>query len=80
MFLILLMAWVLKISSHALQEEGTRPEIVRSLHEIVGNAMLGPVPGWVVLAAVALFYAGLGLATVHADKHSGELAHGEVHV
>jgi uncharacterized membrane protein len=80
MFLILLMAWVLKISSHALEGEGTRPEIVRSLHEIVGNAMLGPVPGWVVLAAVAVFYAGLGLATMHADKHSGELAHGEVHV
>lgn len=80
MFLILLMAWVLKISSHALQGEGQEPEIVRSLHEIVGNAMLGPVPGWAVLAAVAFFYGGLGIATMHRDKDSGELAYGEVHV
>ena len=80
MFLILLAAWVLKINSPALQDEGTEREITRSFQEIVGNAVLGPVPGWAVLLAVAGCYGGLAYASLRPDRGSGEYGYGEVHV
>ena len=45
MFLILLLAWVLKITSPKLQDDGTQRDFVASLYEIVGNADFGPIPG-----------------------------------
>jgi uncharacterized membrane protein len=79
-FLILLMAWILKISTPNLQEEGSRRDFVHSLLEAVGNASLGPLTGHAVVALVAVFYAilvGIVLATRDED---GELAIGDVHV
>jgi uncharacterized membrane protein len=58
MFLILLLAWLLKISSARLQEAG-RGEFIHAAGEIVGNASLGPLPGWVVLCGVGTFYVWL---------------------
>ena len=40
MFLILLLAWMLKITSPKLQDVDTQRNVVTSLHEIVGNADL----------------------------------------
>ena len=42
MFLILLLAWVLKIATPKLQQEGVQLELVRSFREIVENAAFGP--------------------------------------
>ena len=80
MFLILLLAWVLKISSPTLQDAETDLELVRSVHDIVNNAVLGPLPGWAVLLAIAAFYGWLTLTTLRPSGDPGELAHGEVHV
>ncbi len=80
MFLILLMAWVLKISSPKLQDLDTRRDMAASLHEIVGNAALGPMPGWFVLLLVATFYGWIAYATFASADGSSELSHGRVHV
>ncbi|HWK68089.1 MAG TPA: DUF2270 domain-containing protein [Rhizobiaceae bacterium] len=80
MFLILLLAWVLKLSTPGLQVEGSGFDFVRSFREAVANAALGPLPGWVVVALVVLFnLALLGIAFL-TDADDGELAHGNVHV
>ncbi|WP_315926327.1 DUF2270 domain-containing protein [Mesorhizobium sp. SP-1A] len=80
MFLILLLAWVLKISTPKLQHEGTSLTIAESLQEVVANANLGPVPGWLVLAAVAAFFLWLAFASLRALDDGGESSFGEVHV
>ena len=76
MFLILLLAWVLKISTPSLQPEGVSIGFVRSLTEAVGNAALGPVPGWLVVAIIAISYAALLAAAFLTVDDEGELAHG----
>ena len=80
MFLILLLAWVLKITSPKLQPEASSVEFVLSLSETLDNAALGPLPGWLVLASVAALYGWIGYATLRSYHGSGELAHGDVHV
>ena len=52
MFLVLLLAWVLKISTPKLQDDGVTLDVARSLHEIVANAAFGPLPGWAILLGV----------------------------
>lgn len=80
MFLILLLAWILKISSPKLQVSGVRQEMGISFHGIVENAALGVVPGWAVITILILFYAWIAYACLHSTKHSDELLHGDVHV
>lgn len=79
-FLILLLAWVLKISTPKLQAEGTQRNLVASVLEAIHNASLGPLPGEFVVALVALFYAALVFVAVAAGEDEGELAIGDVHV
>ena len=80
MFAILLLAWVIKITSSKLQKEGVQFEFVQSLQEILANAALGPIPGWAVVSAVALFYIWIAATSLRPKAGSGELAHGDVHV
>lgn len=80
MFLILLTAWILKISSPRLQTLDSRQEATRSLGETVENAALGPLPGWAVLAVVALFFGWIAYTCLRSPERTGELAHGDVHV
>jgi uncharacterized membrane protein len=80
MYLILLLAWALKISSPVLQPDGSQTRHVRSLSEVATNAALGPVSGWLVFGLVAFFYAAIAYFTLHKEPGEGELAHGEVHV
>ena len=80
MFLIMLLAWVLKISSPKLQDLGAQRDVVTSLREIVGNAALGPLPGWFILLAVALFYGWIAYAALRPAGKTGELSYGNVHV
>ena len=80
MFFILLLAWVVKITSPKLQEVGARQDFVTSLQEIVGNANLGSLPGWMVLVAVAVFYGWVIYVAFRTIEKTGELSYGNVHV
>lgn len=80
MFLVLLLAWVLKISTPGLQAEGARSTLVHSLSEIVANTRLGPIPGWAVVLAVAVFYVWLFFASRRALDDADQSGFGEVHV
>ena len=79
MFLILLAAWVLKITSPKLQPGGAPAEFALSPFEWLGNAAIGPLPGWLVTVAVAAFYGWIVLATFRRYE-GGELGDGGVHV
>jgi uncharacterized membrane protein len=80
MYLILLLAWVLKISSSKLQSEDARFDFMQTIGDVVGNAALGPIPGPVVVLVVVLFYGWIAYATLRREPPSGELTHGNVHV
>ncbi|CDN53965.1 Uncharacterized conserved protein UCP01500 [Neorhizobium galegae bv. officinalis bv. officinalis str. HAMBI 1141] len=80
MYAILLMAWLLKISTPKLLPNDTEADVVFSWSEAVNNAALGPLPGWSVIALVALLYAAVIVSALHREPDDGEFAHGEVHV
>ena len=81
MFAILLLAWVLKITSARLQDAGSQAGVAETVHglpEILAGAGLGPLPGWMVLAGVAAFYAWLLAAGLRAGRRDPD--DGSVHV
>lgn len=80
MFLVLLSAWVLKITSPRLQEIGASRDFVSSLYEIMHNADLGAIPGLAVILGVAAFYAWLTALALRTAGRTGELSYGDVHV
>ena len=80
MFLILLLAWLLKISSPNMQPNGAPMEFARSPDVWLSNASVGPIAGWLVMAGVAALYGSLLYAALRPFKVQGEFAHGDVHV
>jgi len=80
LFLILLLAWVLKITSSKLQPGAGQAEFMQSLEDVLANAALGPLPGWSMIGFVALFYGWLIYACFKRYETGGELAYGDVHV
>ena len=80
LFLILLLAWVVKISTPSLQTVGLRTGFVGSLRQAVDSAALGPIPGVAIVVVVAAFYAGLLAFVIFAADDDGELSFGDVHV
>ena len=80
MFLILLFAWLIKTTFIRMQESAVETRLVGSVGEWVRNAAIGPVPGWIVILAVALFYVWILTASLRRPKGEGELAFGNVHV
>ncbi|TIU68761.1 MAG: DUF2270 domain-containing protein, partial [Mesorhizobium sp.] len=80
MLLILLMAWILKLSTPGLLTEGVRIGFVGSVREAVTSAALGPIPGLVIVVLVAAFYAGLLVTAFLTASDDGELSFGDVHV
>jgi uncharacterized membrane protein len=80
MFLVLLAAWLIKISSSRLQQDEVAVDPAKSMPGVIQNLALGPMPGWVVLIAVLAFYGWLTHMTIGARDVSGEMAHGDVHV
>jgi uncharacterized membrane protein len=80
MYAILLMAWLLKISTPKLLPNDTEADVVFSWSEAVNNAALGPLPGWSVIVLVAVLYAAVIFSALHREPDDGEFAHGEVHV
>ena len=81
MFLILLLAWVLKISTPSLQTEAAATGgLLHSASEAVNNAAFGPLPGWFVVAAVAAFNVALLVIAVTMGRADATVAEGDVHV
>ncbi len=80
MFLILLVAWLVKTTFIRMQENAVETHLVTSVSEWVGNAAIGPLPGWIVILAVTLFYGWILFASLRRPKGEGELAFGNVHV
>ncbi len=79
-FLIILFAWVLKIATPKLQDPSAPHDRVWSLGEAAGNAAMGFLPGWLVIAATTAFYAWLLAVAFLGRKVEGELAYGDAHV
>ncbi|MEK6300497.1 MAG: DUF2270 domain-containing protein [Acidobacteriota bacterium] len=78
LFFILLLAWLLKTSTSVLQP-GTS-QIIHSTGELLNNAALGYIPGWLVLSGILVFYGWLLFIMFKHRETTGELAYGEVHV
>ena len=72
MFAILLLAWILKIASPKLQEGTASADTARPIATIVANAALGPIPGWAVIAVVALLYAAMVAGLVSQRRRPNE--------
>lgn len=80
MYTILMLAWVLKITTPSLQREGSPIGLGASFLDAARVAQLGPVPGIYVVCMVGLFYVGLLAAASLISSDEGELSHGTVHV
>ncbi|MBX4954606.1 DUF2270 domain-containing protein [Rhizobium lentis] len=80
MYFILLLAWCLKISTPKLQTEGVPTLQAQSWTYVIDNAVLGPIPGLAVIAAVVAFYVGMLCFALRPDRDEGEFGHGEAHV
>src|SRR3954451_16663393 len=57
LFLILLVAWLVKTTFIRMQESAAEARLVQSFDEWIRNAAIGPVPGWLVIVGVMTFYA-----------------------
>ena len=79
-FLMLLLAWLLKTTAARLQPTEELARFIGSPNEFVHNAAIGYVPGWVVLAGILAFYGWLAYVMLKHREALGELAFGEVHV
>ena len=79
-FLILLAAWLLKITTAVLQPRTGEAEFIHSFDEFLHNTAVGYIPGGVVLAVVLIFYGWLFYVMIRHRTNEGELTFGEVHV
>jgi len=68
LFLILLFAWLVKTTFIRMQESAVDAHLVTSVGEWVRNAAIGPLPGWVVIAIVAVFYGWILYASLQAGR------------
>jgi len=62
MYLILLVAWMLKVASPDLQT-GVHLDPQRPSLALIAQASAGPIPGWLVVCGICVFYLGLLYAT-----------------
>lgn len=79
MYLILLLAWLLKISTPLLQPEGVHLGWREPFVNMVSSAAAGPIPGTAVIVVVLLLYIWLGWMVLQVDYEDDANA-GEVHV
>jgi uncharacterized membrane protein len=80
MYLIMLLAWALKITTPKLQTEGSALAQAHSWTYVIDNAVLGPLPGLVVIALVAAFYLAILYGVLRREPDKGEFIRGEAHV
>jgi uncharacterized membrane protein len=79
LFLILLLAWLMKTTTSVLQASGNT-EMVHSTGELFKNSSIGYVPGWIISILILSFYSWLFYIMLRHREAAGELAYGEVHV
>jgi len=72
MYAILLLAWVLKITSPRLTADGAQQDVPISPMTIIDNAALGPLPGWIVVPIVLVFYAVIVAACLSRHKRADD--------
>ena len=72
MYAILLLAWVLKISSPKLTAGGIPQDGPISPALIIDNAALGPLPGWIVILLVLAFYVVLTAACLRGHRRADD--------
>ncbi|HEY7912033.1 MAG TPA: DUF2270 domain-containing protein [Blastocatellia bacterium] len=80
LFLILLLAWLLKVTTGVLQPDAATYHIVHFPGELFNNASIGYMPGWLVLLCILAFYGWMIYIIIAHRESTGELAYGEVHV
>lgn len=80
LFLILLLAWLLKTTTTMLQPKAGTGEFLRSTNQVFANAAIGLLPGWIVLIVILAFYGWMTFIMYTHRESTGELAYGEVHV
>jgi uncharacterized membrane protein len=80
LFLILLLAWLLKTTTTVLQPKSGTGQFIHSADQLLFNAGIGAVPGIVVVLGVAAFYGWMAYVMIVHRERGGELAYGEVHV
>jgi uncharacterized membrane protein len=78
-FLVLLLAWVLKTTSTRLQPNSGEAQFIRSTTELFSNAAIGFISGWIVILGVVTFYGWLGYVMLKYKKAEGELSYSPVH-
>jgi uncharacterized membrane protein len=81
LFLILLLAWLLKTTTSNLQPDAAgQPQLIHSASELLANASIGYMPGWAVMMGILAFYGWMFYIMRKHRETTGELAYGEVHV
>jgi uncharacterized membrane protein len=80
MYLILLLAWLLKTTAAMLQMSDSQVKFIHSPAEFLLNASIVGIPGWAVFTGILLFYGWLFYIMLRYRKLEGELIYGEVHV
>jgi uncharacterized membrane protein len=81
LYLILLLAWLMKVTTSVLQPDSTAGvQLIHSAGEFLTNASIGYAPGLIVLLSVIFFYVYIFYIMFKYRESTGELAYGEVHV
>jgi len=80
MFLILLLAWLVRTMTTNLPTNASEERLVGSIGQWVRNAAIGPLPGWATIIIVAAFYGWILYTSLRTPRSEGELAFGDVHV
>src|SRR5436305_1579697 len=74
LFLIMLLAWLLKITTSSLQP-GARPvQLIHSTGELFNNAAIGYFPGWLIVIIILGFYGWLVYIIIKHREKTGQLA------
>ena len=71
-FVILLLAWVVKIASPKMQESGVLIDTAQPLLRIVDHAALGPLPGWSIMGLVVIFNLALAVTAFRRRRRADE--------
>jgi uncharacterized membrane protein len=68
MYMILLLGWVLKITSPRLAADGAPADAPMSLQAVADNAALGLINGWIVILLIAALYVTLVVVALRGHR------------
>jgi uncharacterized membrane protein len=72
MYLILLLGWVLKLTTPKLTASGAPADTAISLQMVADNAALGPLPGWFVIALIATLHVALAVIALRGRRRADD--------